>query len=202
MGWKGYALFIESMTVEEALAAFPGTFTCNEHHFDVEDAFGGWVSDRLKKGTENYLADFIISQQGSWVIILDPHWFTLDWHENHIFSRLSQGRRIFSLLMESISGTYWFWYYINGALRREVYSVASNLDEHGEPLPEEANIHLPWYDEEYLFLMLERVTGWTWEQMAALTYVGVDVDPTSYDSPMMLERGDRSNEAKGFTSDR
>ncbi|GCE16776.1 leucine-rich repeat domain-containing protein [Dictyobacter kobayashii] len=185
MGWKGYAIFIESITADRALAAFPGAFTFNEHHFDVEDAFSGTFSERLAKGTGQWLAECIISQHHGWVVLLDPHWMTLDWHERGVFERLSQGRRIFAFLMESTSGTYWFWYYVNGVLKRSVYDEDTRRDESGPPLPQEAQITLPWFDEEYLFLLLERVTGWTWERMESLTYVGVDMDHQWYDLDML-----------------
>jgi hypothetical protein len=163
MGWHTAAFFVEQMTTDELIAGFPGTFTYTGQSFQVAEAFSALP------------VPFAVGQVGAWTMLCDPLCI-ITWRDK-LLASFSQGRRILAWIMESTSSTCGFWYYVDGELIRHIlYQEDSSVEEQGHILRVEQErevLHGP-YDEDYILWMLERLTGLTWQELAAVTLKGLN----------------------------
>lgn len=95
-----------------------------------------------------------------WTVLADPHLFVRH-ADVDTMAVLSEGGRALGDLVNDISTTYGFWWYVGGAaLRTVVYGEGELLEDMGERLPEELGLPDPT-SEVYAFELMERLTGLT-----------------------------------------
>src|SRR5579885_1239026 len=87
--WNGSIAVLDKMTIEEALALFPGKPRGTSSVFEAEEAARKWVQDRRTDESGKRLADVMLGQFPPWLILLDPAGVTLRWHGQGNWQRLS-----------------------------------------------------------------------------------------------------------------
>ncbi len=114
-----------------------------------------------------------LAEVDGWCIIVEPFGLlfidVLDGHGD-ILSALSKGTAAMGFFLAGITGTCAFRLCIDGVERRWIMHEARQIvDERGTAILEELGIPMPaWgYDEDWVFTLLERLTGLTWSQLQA-----------------------------------
>lgn len=72
------------------------------------------------------------------------------------------GTRALAVVFSSVTSTYGFWLYDDGALvRQAIFESGEPVDEVGQPLPMEADVPIPsWgHDEDFVWAVIHEVTG-------------------------------------------
>ncbi|MEU0539622.1 hypothetical protein ABZ319_07105 [Nocardia sp. NPDC005978] len=101
--------------------------------------------------------DYGVSSVGGWTCIADPQFRVV--FDDAAVQALSCSGRVLAWVTNSVSTVHGFAWYIGGVpVRRIVYAEGEVVDEHGQPLPEEASAPEP-VDEEFVFEMIARLTG-------------------------------------------
>jgi hypothetical protein len=171
MGWHTTALFLEGTTIETLVNR--GVCLLRGETIDFSTA----TSSGLRQSHAS------VGQVSTWAVIWDPgleNALELDLEELSI--SVTGGRqRVISLLMHSVSSTYGFTYVVEGTTLREVLSQEGVIyTSEGARLPEEAGLY--WgsdseeggfpentegmvFGEDALFMLLERLTGLTLDQL-------------------------------------
>ncbi len=145
MGWNFAGLLAESVLAEAAVSALPGRIRPTGARLPGYEALG------TGRGI-----DYAIAQLGTWTVIADPHLRLVQFEAG---AELSRGGRCLAFVVSDVSTTYGFWLWAEGEIRRRVvYSEGELLEEHGEPLAEEAGLPDPAV-EDYVLELVERVTG-------------------------------------------
>ncbi len=114
-----------------------------------------------------------VAEVDGWCVITEPFGllFTdiLDVYGD-ILGVLSRGTVAMGFFLAGGMGTCAFRLCIDGVERRWImYEAREIVDERGTAIPEELDIPMrAWgYDEDWVFILLERVTGLTWSQLEA-----------------------------------
>lgn len=178
MSWHTSAIVIESDHHDRGPAllaelGFPGKSEVGEVNGD--EAGGGDLAGR---------AMTVVS---GWTIIWDPMMFAPEDLSNldgmmrdgiwapaveRTLARLSENSKVYSFLAEGASDTNGFAWYVQGQRRRVWLSQAGEiLLDDGAILPEESEAQKEEpYDEQRLFLLMEKLTGVSIEAAVAASY--------------------------------
>jgi len=152
MGWTTTGFIAANRSLDEVLGALPDVFTRTGEMVDSEQAMSSVLAP-----------NFAVAQVGSHVVFWDPNG-NLAAGPMGEFARqaLSRGGWLLAFTLASVESRYGVRYYVDGALRRGIaYASGRQVEQHGEPLPEEQDIPAPeWgYDEDWVFTLVRKLAG-------------------------------------------
>jgi hypothetical protein len=152
MGWNTTALFLRGAAADEAVAALAPA-----------EPTGEWVGlDEATLGQEWEL--LYAGQSGDWAQVWNPS-------GEHVLTYRPDGSSALTGVFSSVATTYGFTLYVDGEPQRDfVYSEGETPVNVGAPLPVEAGIEVPSWgpDEDYLWAVIEAVTGATYDESLRL----------------------------------
>ncbi|MCX4387378.1 hypothetical protein OG777_10580 [Micromonospora peucetia] len=138
MGWNTSALFARG---EDPLALLSVTATATGALATSEEATSGLAHDVV-----------FVARDQEWQQLWDPEML-------HVVDA-RPGRNTLTVFFSSVSSTYGFSLVNEGVkVRRAVYTNGELTVDDGEPLPIEANIPDPGSDENWVWAIIEHVTG-------------------------------------------
>jgi hypothetical protein len=172
VGWNTSALFVENRTLEEVLGFLPDVFSYDPTGETVSalEAWAGSPGDRLYGAVS-----------GGWCQIWDPDQRFAPRVERILETDGAgtlEGTRAVALLFSSVTSTYAFWLYQDGALvRHATFESGKCIQEGGEPLAIESQVALPsWgHDEDFLWAVVTAVTGLDADEDQQFGVFSVDV---------------------------
>ncbi|MBB5868275.1 hypothetical protein F4553_001654 [Allocatelliglobosispora scoriae] len=156
MGWNTSAVFVADRTPQQALTLLVG----DEHADQVGELVTADAATSGLRGDVLYAA-----QTGGWSQVWDPSMrYAMGIGQAAAGDRIgiAAGTRILTVIFASVSSTYGFEVFDDGALTRAVvYADGEPVVESGEPLPVESTITLPSWgpDEDFVWSVIEAVTG-------------------------------------------
>lgn len=172
MGWNTSALFVENRTIEDVIRFLPDVFG---YEPTGETATGEMATSGAARETLFLRAD------GDWVEAWDPDLRLLPRIEKIVEGDgpgTLAGTRALMVIFSSVTSSYGFILYEGGVITRKIfYSEGNVIDEYGEALPVEHEVEMPsWgYDEDFVWAVIESVTGRTHDLEAAYQVYAVEI---------------------------
>ncbi|MFF0609041.1 hypothetical protein ACFYUD_10270 [Nocardia tengchongensis] len=152
MGWKVNGLIVEGPV---DAARLPGRPRDTGQTLDIDAVY-------------EHPCDYGIAVVGGWTFVADPE-FRVSFNDDAVLQVSTKGRAL-AWVTNSVSTLHGFAWYVDGApIRRVVYAEGEVVDESGEQLLEEALAPEP-LSEDYVFEMIERLTGEGWGDGADAMY--------------------------------
>ena len=154
MSWNTLLAFVEHLNPEQVLALLPG-YTVQAQTLAFEAASSASLDGVALTGTPG------------WTVLCSP----LDepFPDEAFLTRASMGGRVLLLTLAGTGGVYGFSLFADGRHVREVvYADFELAEEQGAALPEEPAESE--YQEDWLFDLMEALTGLTLNTLAALEY--------------------------------
>lgn len=108
-----------------------------------------------------------VARLGGWTVVADPD---LDVVFDDAALEAIPAPRVLTFFAHSVSDTYGFAWFADGRLRRRLITAESDVvEEAGEALPEESH-RGEFVDEDFVFDLIERLTGLGWDAVAEAEY--------------------------------
>jgi hypothetical protein len=110
-----------------------------------------------------------VGQAADWTVIC--HSADLPIPDEDLLIRASAGGQVLVLILGGTGDVYGMQLLRRGQLLREqIVSEGETVQESGEPMPEEAGLDAADHDEDWLFGLMEAVTGLTLDDLMPLTF--------------------------------
>jgi hypothetical protein len=167
MGYHTNALFVRGASLENLAEHLPDILFIDDDEdnlIDYETASSGSL--------EPDCAAAVIK---GWLVLWDPLGHLSRSERGEVFRAGLVGKgTALSVTMEGTTDSYGFRWITNGEVRRDLEYVESStvVEDTGTALSEEANINLPEWgrDADWVFTVVERLTGLSWEDLECGQY--------------------------------
>ncbi len=161
MGWNTIAFFAEGDPSTTLMPAFEDSWTPTDNELALDEASSSGLAP-----------DMAFAEVKGWSALWAPGQETLA-EVAELVDDLSVAGRALAVVLSGVTSSYGFLWSIDGEITRAIYYADDEpAIDRGAALPEEEGIDRPsWgYDEDWIFTIVSRLTGISYQDLDAATY--------------------------------